>query len=63
MPTIRAAAYDTQYSGAVYEIADATIGTLLADIKCLKQQLAVTQTGMSIGLTRGWQWSFERDVR
>lgn len=72
MPTISAAAYDIQYSGPVDEIAAAldfhdgdvraTIGTLLADIKFLKEQLAVTQIGMSIGFTRGWQPSFERDV-
>ncbi|WP_426232225.1 hypothetical protein [Pararhizobium sp. DWP3-4] len=48
MPTIRSLAF---HDGDVR----ATIGTLLADIKCLKQQLAVTQTGMSIGFTRGWQ--------
>lgn len=72
MPTISAAAYDIQYSGPVDEIAAAlafhggdvraTIGTLLADIKFLKEQLAVTQIGMSIGFTRGWQPSFERDI-
>ncbi|WP_426128470.1 hypothetical protein [Pararhizobium sp. PWRC1-1] len=71
MPTISAAACDIQYSGPVDEIAaalsfhhgdvGATIGTLLADIKFLKKQLAVTQIGM-IGFTRGWQPSFERDV-
>ncbi len=71
MPTISAAAYDIQYSGPVDEIAAAlsfhdgdvraTIGTLLADIKFLKEQLAITQIGMSIGFTRGWQPSFERD--
>lgn len=72
MPKISAAAYDIQYSGPVDQIAAAlafhsgdvraTIGTLLADIKFLKEQLAVTQIGMSIGFTRGWQPSFERDV-
>lgn len=72
MPTISAAAYDIQYSGPVDEIAAAlafhegniraTIGTLLADIKFLKEQLAITQIGMSRGFTRGWQPKFERDV-
>ena len=48
MPTISATAYDIQYSGPVDEIAAAlafhsgdvraTIGTLLADIKFLKEQ-------------------------
>lgn len=70
MPTISAAAYDIQYSGPVDEVAAAlafhdgdiraTVQTLLADIKFLKEQLAVTQIGMSIGFTRGWQPSFER---
>jgi hypothetical protein len=72
MPTISAAAYDIQYSGPVDEIAaalafhngdvGATVRTLLADIKFLKEQLAVTQIGMSIGFTRGWQPRFERDI-
>jgi hypothetical protein len=72
MPTISAAAYEIQYSGPVDEIAAApafhngdlraTIGILLADIKFLKEQLAVTQIGMSIGFTRGWQPNFERYV-
>lgn len=71
MSTISAAAYDIQYSGPVDEIAAAlahhdgdvraTIGTLLADIKFLKEQLAITQIGMSIGFTRGWTPSFDRD--
>lgn len=71
MPTISAAAHDIQFSGPVDDIAAAlafhsgdvraTIGTLLDDIKFLKEQLAVTQIGMSIGFTRGWQPSFERD--
>jgi hypothetical protein len=72
MPTISAGAYDIQSSGPVDEIAAAlafhngdvraTIGTLLADIKFLKEQLAVTQVGMSVGFTRGWQPRFERDI-
>jgi len=71
MPTISAAAYDIHYSGPfdgiVYALffdggdVRATIGTLLADITFLKEQLAITQIGMSIGVTHGWQTSFERD--
>ncbi len=59
------------YSGPIGEIAAAlafhdgdvraTIETLLEDNKFLKEQLAITQTGMSIGFTRSWQPSFERD--
>ena len=70
MPTISASAYDIQYSGPVGDVAAAlafhdgdvraTVRTLLADIKFLKEQLAVTQIGMSIGFTRGWQPSFKR---
>lgn len=72
MSTINAAAYDIQYSGPVDEIAAAlarhdgdvraTIGGLLADIRHLREQLAITQIGMSIGFTRGWQPSFERQA-
>ncbi|KQV41534.1 hypothetical protein ASC96_17105 [Rhizobium sp. Root1204] len=72
MPTISAAAYDIQYSRPIDEIAAAlafhdgdpraTIGTLLADVRFLKQQLAITQSGMSIGFTRGWEPSYERGV-
>jgi hypothetical protein len=71
MPTISAAAYDVQFSGPVDEIAAAlafhdsdvraTIGTLLADITFLKEQLAIAQIGMSIGFTRGWVPSYDRD--
>ena len=60
---------DTSRSSAIITLFEnvssdvrATIGTLLADIKFLKEQLAVTQIEMSIGFTRGWQPSFERDV-
>ena len=72
MPTISASAYDIQYSGPVDDVAAAlafhdgdvraTVRTLLADIKFLKEQLAVTQIGMSIGFTRGWQPRFERNA-
>ncbi|CAN7704348.1 hypothetical protein LJR098_002559 [Rhizobium sp. LjRoot98] len=58
MPTISAAAHDIQYPGQVDDIAAAlafhhgdvrATGALLADIKFLKEQLAITQVGMSIG--------------
>ncbi len=72
MPTIGADAYDIQYSDPVDDVASAlashhgdvraTIETLLRDIRFLKQQLAITQIGMSVGFTRGWQPSFERDA-
>jgi hypothetical protein len=72
MPTINVAAYEIQFSGPVDEIAaalafhdgdvPATIGTLLADIKFLKEQLALTRVGMSAGFTRGWQPVFERHI-
>ncbi|WP_455273659.1 hypothetical protein [Rhizobium herbae] len=71
MSTISAAADDIQYSGPIDEIAAplafhdgdvrATIETLLEDNKFLMEQLAITQIGMSIGFTRSWQPSFERD--
>jgi len=70
VPTISAAAHDIQYCGPADEIAAAlafhdgdaraTIGTLLADCKHLREQLAVTQVAMSVGFTRGWAPSFER---
>lgn len=72
MPTISTVAHAIQYSGPIDEIAAAlafhdgdaraAIGTLLADIRFLKQQLAITKTGMSIGFTRGWEPSYERDI-
>jgi hypothetical protein len=72
MPTISAAAYNIQYSGPVDEIAAAlafhegdvraTIGTLLADIKFVKEQMAIAQIAMSIGFSRGWQPVFERHI-
>ncbi len=72
MPTIGADAYDIQYSGPVDEIAAAlafhhgdvraTIGTLVRGIRFLQQQLAITQIGLSVGFTRGWQPSYERDA-
>jgi hypothetical protein len=41
--------------------ADAAVRTLLEDCRHLRQQLALTQMGMSIGFTRGWTPSFDRD--
>jgi hypothetical protein len=40
----------------------AAVKTVLGDIKFLMQELAVTQIGMSIGFTRGWQPNFERNA-
>ena len=72
MPTISALAHDIQYSGPVDEVAAAlafhdgdvraTIGALIDDCRHLRQQLALTQVAMSIGFTRGWAPSFEREV-
>ena len=41
--------------------ADAAVRTLLEDCRYLRQQLALTQMGMSTGFTRGWTPSFDRD--
>ena len=41
--------------------ADAAVRTLLEDCRYLRQQLALTRRGMSIGFTRGWTPSFDRD--
>lgn len=41
--------------------ADAAVRTLLEDCRHLREQLALTQMGMSIGFTRGWKPSFDRD--
>ncbi|CAN7255158.1 hypothetical protein LJR235_001051 [Pararhizobium sp. LjRoot235] len=72
MSTIGAIAHDIQYSEPVDEIAAAlafhdgdvraTIGTLIEDCRHLREQLALTQIAMSIGFTRGWTPSFERDT-
>ncbi|RVO95005.1 hypothetical protein [Sinorhizobium meliloti] len=35
--------------------AEATIRTLLADCKHLREQLALTEIAMSLGFTRGWR--------
>jgi hypothetical protein len=37
------------------------VRTLLEDCRYLREQLALTQMGMSIGFTRGWTPSFDRD--
>ncbi|CAN7628973.1 hypothetical protein [Pararhizobium sp. LjRoot238] len=41
----------------------ATIGTLIVDCRHLREQLVLTQTAMSIGFTRGWTPSFDRDLK
>jgi hypothetical protein len=38
----------------------ATIATLLADCRHLRQQLALAKGSMSSGFTRGWKPAFER---
>jgi hypothetical protein len=40
----------------------AAIGTLLKDCRHLREQLALTQGAMSIGFTRGWIPSFDRQA-
>ncbi|MBX5171618.1 hypothetical protein HJB84_17415 [Rhizobium sp. NZLR1b] len=39
----------------------AAIGTLLDDIRHLRQQLALAEGAMSRGMTRGWRPSYDRD--
>jgi len=39
---------------------NATIATLLEDIRHLRYQLALTEGAMSRGMTRGWKPAFER---
>jgi len=39
---------------------NATIATLLEDIRHLRQQLALAEGAMSRGMTRGWSPEFER---
>lgn len=41
--------------------AHAAVRTLLEDCRHLREQLALTRMGMSIGFTRGWTPSFDRD--
>ncbi len=41
--------------------AEATIATLLEDLRYLRQQLALAEGAMSTGMTRGWRPSYERD--
>ena len=41
--------------------AGAAVRTLLEDCRHLREQLALTQMGMSTGFTRGWTPSFDRD--
>lgn len=40
----------------------ATIATLLADCRHLRQQLALAKGSMSLGFTRGWTPAFEREA-
>ncbi len=40
---------------------EATIATLLEDLRFLRQQLALAEGAMSRGMTRGWRPSYERD--
>lgn len=39
---------------------NATIATLLEDIRHLRQQLVLTESAMSRGMTRGWKPALER---
>jgi len=39
----------------------ATIACLLEDCADLRRNLALTERAMSLGITRGWRPSFERD--
>jgi hypothetical protein len=39
---------------------NATIATLLEDIRHLRHQLALTEGAMSRGMTRGWTPAFDR---
>ncbi|MGO8503232.1 hypothetical protein AB9F35_17270 [Rhizobium leguminosarum] len=41
--------------------ARAAIGTLLEDIRHLRQQLALAEGVMSRGMARGWRPSYDRD--
>ena len=41
--------------------ADAAVHTLLEDCRHLREQLALTQRGVSNGFARGWTPSFDRD--
>lgn len=40
---------------------NATVATLLADIKHLRLQLALAESAMSPGMTRGWRPKYERE--
>jgi len=72
VPMISTAVHDAQYLEPTDEIAAAlafhegdvraTIGTLLKDCRHLREQLALTQSAMSIGFTRGWTPSLDRDA-
>jgi hypothetical protein len=40
----------------------AAVRNLLEDCRHLREQLALSQIGISIGFTRGWKPSFDRDA-
>lgn len=40
---------------------EAAIVTLLADCRHLREQLSLAEGAMSLGMTRGWRPSYERD--
>ncbi|WP_046118720.1 hypothetical protein [Ensifer aridi] len=42
--------------------AEATIRTLLADCKYLREQLALAEIAMSLGFTRGWKPAHDRET-
>lgn len=42
--------------------AEATIRTLLADCKHLREQLALAEISMSLGFTRGWKPASDREL-
>ncbi|WP_085026947.1 hypothetical protein [Ensifer aridi] len=42
--------------------AEATIRTLLADCKYLREQLALAEIAMSLGFTRGWKPARDRET-
>ncbi|MFS8051563.1 hypothetical protein QD357_01925 [Rhizobium sp. BR 317] len=42
--------------------ARATIGALLQELQFVRGQLALVESGMSVGFTRGWKPSFEGEA-
>ena len=41
--------------------ANATIGAMLAELQFVRRQLALCEAGVSVGFTRGWIPSFDRE--